>query len=79
MIQDKNGDIRFEQGTEECCCCGAKENIVQFQMENKIKGLPVTEIRFVCQSCAIEKGIITEKELKDQLNKQTEDENDARG
>jgi hypothetical protein len=58
IIQDNNGQIRYKVGTQVCCICKAKDNIIQFERNTKRKGLPIVEIAFICKSCAVKQGLI---------------------
>jgi hypothetical protein len=60
-IIDLNGDVRyFNNGTICCSECKTKDNIHQFNIESKIKNLPVTKIIFLCKQCAIKNYLIKE-------------------
>lgn len=62
MIEDKNGltysGIRFEKGEQKCGICKTEENIIQFERYIKRKGLPITEIAFLCRICAEKNNLI---------------------
>ena len=44
--------MRFEKGTQECGYCKTKDNLIQFNINTKIKKLPVIKIAFICKDCA---------------------------
>jgi len=50
--------IRFAEGTKNCSLCGTKNNIIQFEQDEVVKGLPITKIAFICKDCALKKGLI---------------------
>jgi len=54
---DEKGNIRFEHGSQKCQKCGTKDGIIQYDTDTKMKGLPVTQIRFICRNCALKLGI----------------------
>jgi len=51
-MENNPSGLRFEKGSNKCNICKTKDNIIQFECEKKIKGLPVVEIAFICKSCA---------------------------
>jgi len=63
----KNEFVGFRTGIgeERCGFCQTQENLIQFDVADKIKGLPVTKSYMVCRKCASEKKIVTPRELED--------------
>ena len=42
--------IRFEEGSVECSICLGRDGVHQLVVNNKIKGLPVQEHKFICNT-----------------------------
>lgn len=61
FIKSKIGNpsgLRVKAGTQECGWCKSKKDIIQFERENKRKGLPIIEIAFICKLCADKEDLI---------------------
>ena len=49
---------------EKCCKCQINEDLIQVEVDDEIKKLPVTRIYTLCKKCYIEIGLKLPRELK---------------
>jgi len=55
--------LKFVEGSKTCGLCGTSKNIIQFERDTKRKGLPIIEIAFICETCAVKEGLIKHSKL----------------
>ena len=63
----KNEFVGFRTGIgqERCGFCSSQEDLIQFDVADKIKGLPVTKSYMICRKCAKEKKVVTPQEFRE--------------
>lgn len=47
-------------GTKDCAICNSNKNIIQVENDRVIKGLPLIEIRYICEKCAKKHKLVSE-------------------
>ena len=66
-VLDKQGNIRFLVGSQECGLCKTKKDITQYERHIKRKGLSIMEIAFLCNSCAEKEDLIKDSIPKEMI------------